>query len=152
MRILSLQPYIKPLGQTLPSTQFYKLGRLRQVSYEKITVNLSFEPRPTNFHRLWEPRAMLGLSWGLWYSQGGTGYNPKNKNNPTIFLSDIAAKRPQRLLTTVSRPSAGAMALTRTYLQLNPEAILTAHLLHRCTFTRHKISSSSTLNRQHPGS
>lgn len=45
MCILSLQPYVKPLGQTLPSTHL-RLGGLKQVSYEKITAKLTFEPRP----------------------------------------------------------------------------------------------------------
>lgn len=120
MRILSLlQPYIKPSGADTTIHPLATGETEAGVSYEKNNSTWSFEPRPTNFTGSGSQGQCFGLLGDCGIHRGGTGYNPKNKNNPTIF-SDIAAKRPQPPDHGSPGPSAGAMALTRTYLQLNP--------------------------------
>ena len=133
MCILSLEPYIKPLGQR--PTIHLQLGRLRHMSHKKTTAKLTFEPRATNFTgsgRLWQGHC-LGLLGDCIHRQA-QGAAPRVRGKSTILLSDISAKRlwpPDH--SSIGPLSWGHKALNRTYLQLNTGSYTeSAQLLHRC--------------------
>lgn len=131
MRILSLQPYIKPLGQTLPSTHL-QLGRLRQVSYEKITANLSFEPRPTNFTGSGSQGQCFGLLGDCGIHREEQGTTPRTRTTPPSFSLTLLQRDHSLLTTALQGHRLGPWLWLEPTCNSTLEAILTAHLLHRC--------------------